>query len=348
MQTDAASSARPTRRKRTLPPPSNTLVIVLPPLLLSDSLLPLLHKHFESYGNLLSWTPIHAWQRVVAVYEREDEARDARVEMDGFVWEDDDEVEPGHVPQPIRIFYGPPFTISRLSATSSDPSQDPVLLTVPSSGKNFLISPPGSPPVGWEQTAEDAPNAQVFHPEDAVQPVQVALDGTFSAGWADELARALRFLSVDAGGGADSDDDDRPPAAAAGGADPSEVDHPEQQTTHLVLPPSLPSASSSAPPRPAVTVSSPAPSSSSSPAPSRPPGSDRAPRDIQQVKAGLESMLGRKRSMSSLRSGNRSRSGSDASLVAPPTEETLGGGGLGALGAGGGARITPTARPPLA
>lgn len=47
-------------------------------------------------------------------------------------------------------------------------------LPVPDTDKNFLISPPGSPPVGWESIREDPPNATTL---------------------ADDLARALENLS---------------------------------------------------------------------------------------------------------------------------------------------------------
>jgi calcipressin-2 len=56
-----------------------------------------------------------------------------------------------------------------------DPSEH--YLQPPQQEKNFLISPPGSPPVGWEQVREDPPNA---------------------APLAEDLIQALRKLEVDA------------------------------------------------------------------------------------------------------------------------------------------------------
>jgi len=50
-------------------------------------------------------------------------------------------------------------------------------LQPPQHEKNFLISPPGSPPIGWEQVREDPPNATPL---------------------AEDLIQALRRLEIDA------------------------------------------------------------------------------------------------------------------------------------------------------
>lgn len=154
--------------------------------------------------------------------------------------------------------------------------------------------------------------------------------------WADELARALRFLSVDSGGGDDEEEDEDEVLDDASPA--SNADEDGASSTKLVLHPApIPSLTVSSAPalRPAVTVSSPPastfPSSSptdspSSPTATPPPGATK----ISSVKATIESMLGRKRSFGDLR-GNEATSD-----------------GFGPTGAGGGARITPTARPPVA
>lgn len=76
------------RARRTPPAPTNVLVLVLPALLFSPGLLPLFHAHFASYGTLHAWTPLEKFGRVICVYDDEGEARRARDEMDGFVWED--------------------------------------------------------------------------------------------------------------------------------------------------------------------------------------------------------------------------------------------------------------------
>ncbi|BGP22562.1 hypothetical protein Rt10032_c08g3431 [Rhodotorula toruloides] len=337
----------PRRRSRRPPPaPTNVLVLVLPSLLFSPDLLPLFHAHFASYGTLHAWTPLENFGRVICVYDDDDVARRARDEMDGFVWEEDgDEGLPdGHVPTPIRAYYGPSFPTERLAYLQQSQTTPATHLEVPSSGKNFLISPPGSPPVGWEQVEEDQPNRRVWHEgeEPPSRGGEVDFEELKKAGagkdehWADELTRALRFLSVDSGGAEDDADDDE---VLGDATPPSDPDQDGTSSTKLVLHPApIPSFSVSSPlsapaVRPAVTISSPPASSIPSASPCDFPSPTATPPSgatkISLVKAMIESMLGRKRSSGDLR-GNQAGSN-----------------GFGDAG-GGGARITPTARPPLA
>ncbi|KPV75695.1 uncharacterized protein RHOBADRAFT_52730 [Rhodotorula graminis WP1] len=319
--TDARPQAQATRRRRARgppPAPTNSLILCLPPSRVLDPLLHLLHAHFASaYGTLHAWTPLVSFGRVVAVYATEDEAARAKGEMDGFVWEDEHERTVEH-PQPLRVYFGPTFPLDRLAylpRTAGHPPPASSLLEVPASGKNFLISPPGSPPVGWEQIEEDAPNRRTFHDGDASDD-EVDFDELKKAGggddgrWADELSKALRFLSVQGGGDSDDDELEGDDVGQEGDdevmADSDSGRQPRAPSTHVVLAPApIPPSSSNftrggpdSPTllRPAVTVSSPptAPrrDSSSSPPPTAtpPPGATK----ITSVKATFESMLGNK------------------------------------------------------
>ncbi|GAA5931797.1 uncharacterized protein JCM15063_001570 [Sporobolomyces koalae] len=309
----------PARTRRSKPVPTNSLILVLPQLLFSPSLLPLFELHFGRYGQMVSWTPLERLGRVLVVYDEVDDAANAKEEMDGFVWEDS---EPGssttksEPPEALRVFFGPSIPLPIPTSLSS------TLLAVPSTGRNFLISPPGSPPVGWEQLEEDAPNKQVWHESDEPEPVD--LGQTFSPHWADELVRALRFLSVDSDGPADSDADHIQLSDTA----PTDDLHSFSSKTQVILAPSTDS------PRPAVVVSTPPISTPPSHNGTPPPGAAR----ISSVKATIESMLVKKRSSSDLRGS--------ATASAPRTPGSsntmLGGDSIGP------ARITPTARPPIA
>ncbi|GAA6062474.1 hypothetical protein JCM10212_000009 [Sporobolomyces blumeae] len=317
-------SRSPNRPRRSKPLATNSLILVLPRLLFSPALLPLFHAHFGSYGNMLAWTPLERLGRVLVVYDEVADSATAKHEMDGFVWEDDHADEQayastsrsrgdGHAgqPLPLRAFFGPALPVPLPASLSS------TLLAVPTTSRNFLISPPGSPPVGWEQIEEDAPNKQLWHEQDEVDPQE--LGETFNDKWANELVRALRFLSVDSDGPEVPEDaeDER----HEGTRDPG------LPKTQVILPPSADS------PRPAVVVSTPPASGPPSQTATPPPGAAR----ISSVKATIESMLVRKRSMSDLRN---SPSGSS-------TPGSLGS-SLPGGDSGGGPRITPTARPPLA
>lgn len=234
--------------------------------------------------------------------------------------------------EPLRAYYGPPFPPSRFqhlpthaggpfaSSSGGTASAEQDHLSVPDSGRNFLISPPGSPPVGWEQIEEESPNIRTWHEGDeppTPRTRQVELDelskaASPDAAWADELARALRFLSVDAGVNDDDEEDEVEPFADG---DSRMRDDGEEEaggeehlgpTTHMVLapaplPPFHASLHASAPPasssaiRPAVTVSAPVPPPASAwDRPPTPPSTTATPppgaSKITSVKATVEAM----------------------------------------------------------
>ena len=55
----------------------------------------------------------------------------------------------------------------------------PSTLAVPALEKNFLISPPGSPPVGWEPVVEDPPNKDALASDliEALRRLQLSREG---------------------------------------------------------------------------------------------------------------------------------------------------------------------------
>lgn len=61
----------------------------------------------------------------------------------------------------VRVYFG--------AATNIEPKDEH--LNLPDAGKLFFISPPPSPPHGWEVKLEDAPNKQV-HAEDLAEALK--------------------------------------------------------------------------------------------------------------------------------------------------------------------------------
>ncbi|KII89403.1 hypothetical protein PLICRDRAFT_85238, partial [Plicaturopsis crispa FD-325 SS-3] len=126
---------------------TNTLAITpIPKDFFHPLILDTLRTHFESFGPLSHWVPLSGFARIIIVYYSEDHAEQAKVTSDPLILEE----------TPIR----PEI---KLRVYRADPSptafSDADLLRPPPIEKNFLISPPGSPPVGWEPVKEDPPNA---------------------------------------------------------------------------------------------------------------------------------------------------------------------------------------------
>ncbi|PWN19762.1 hypothetical protein BCV69DRAFT_313506 [Microstroma glucosiphilum] len=170
-------------------------------------------------------------------------------------------------------------------------------LLPPITDRNFLISPPGSPPIGWEPIKEDPPNRETL---------------------AVDLMEALRKLGREMGADEAADDDQEGERAAEAEANDSKGRRSAGPGhVHVVLPAThrrLPSlAGDESPLIPAVTVQAYDDDEAGENV-----SANKSKPDITQVKATVDALRG-------------------------PSE----GYGEG-LGLGGGNRITPTGRPPLA
>lgn len=118
-----------------------------------------------------AFAPLKSFRRIVISFFSEDAAVEVRRIWDG-------EMVLG---ERLKVFYG---QNTPLEAKDEH-------LNLPDAGKLFFISPPPSPPAGWEVRLEDAPNKQVHaedladalaklrhHPENEIQsPVSPAVSG---------------------------------------------------------------------------------------------------------------------------------------------------------------------------
>ncbi|KAI1388884.1 Calcipressin-domain-containing protein [Hypoxylon trugodes] len=129
-------------------PPSNTLLITN----LNDTEifrpdnLQTLRELISGTAPIYTWSPLKSFRRIVVSFFDEEAAIRVRSVWDG-------EAIMG---ERCRVYFGQP--------TPLDLHKDDTL-KLPDAGKLFFISPPPSPPHGWEMKLEDAPNKQV-HAED--------------------------------------------------------------------------------------------------------------------------------------------------------------------------------------
>ncbi|KAF8979814.1 carbohydrate-binding module 1 protein [Entomortierella lignicola] len=95
----------------------------------------------ESFGEVYYFAPIKSFYRVFVVYHSTFDAQRAKEQLHNTAFEG----------TTIRVYYGQHTEIS------VDPASR--FLHPPELEKNWLISPPGSPPIGWSQVREDPPNS---------------------------------------------------------------------------------------------------------------------------------------------------------------------------------------------
>lgn len=135
---------------------TNTLILSnLPVEFFIPHICSLLLSLLNTYGPMVRWTPLPSVGRAVVIFEDSEGASLAKAGLDRLVlpFEDSDvqgisrgqDEDDGTI---LRAIFGP----------VTDPMSEPETLAVPTTDKNFLISPPGSPPIGWEPIREDPPN----------------------------------------------------------------------------------------------------------------------------------------------------------------------------------------------
>ncbi|KAG7453115.1 Calcipressin [Guyanagaster necrorhizus] len=152
---------------------TNSLAVTsLPKAFFHPVVLTILKSHFERYGEINQWVPLPGFGRIIVVYTEEEHAEVAKIECDPIIVRGASDLSQII----LRVYRADP---NPLITTFGQPVPQANFLRPPAVEKNFLISPPGSPPVGWEPIKEDPPNA---------------------APLADDLIAALKLLQVQESG----------------------------------------------------------------------------------------------------------------------------------------------------
>ncbi|KAK1222470.1 hypothetical protein PQX77_014676 [Marasmius sp. AFHP31] len=145
-------SSTPTRDEERNSKRTNSLAITpLPKEFFHPQILLHLHAHFETFGTINQWIPLQGFGRILIVYEDEDVAEKAKGVSDPIVVKTGESERTEDIV--LRVYRADPNPL--ISAIESQNYH----LQPPTTERNFLISPPGSPPVGWEPIKEDPPNS---------------------------------------------------------------------------------------------------------------------------------------------------------------------------------------------
>ncbi|KAF2460605.1 putative calcineurin binding protein [Lineolata rhizophorae] len=128
-------------------PPSNTLLItnLRDPSIFHPANLSSLRSIIDETATIYAWSPLKSFRRIIVSFYTVEAAIAIRQKLDGE----------SIMGERVRVYFGEP--------TPTEPVDQH--LQAPKSDKLFFISPPPSPPHGWEMRNEEPPNKEV-HAED--------------------------------------------------------------------------------------------------------------------------------------------------------------------------------------
>jgi hypothetical protein len=126
-------------------PPSNTLLITqLEDIhIFHPASLTTIRQHISSIAPLHSFSPLKSFRRIICSFYDTESAIRIRQHLDGAAILGETRA---------RVYFGEPTAIG----------EQKKYLERPDAGRLFFISPPPSPPVGWEMRNEDPPNKEVY------------------------------------------------------------------------------------------------------------------------------------------------------------------------------------------
>ena len=135
-------------------PPSNTLLITRldDPKIFHAASIATIREHINSIAPLNSFSPLKSMHRIIVSFFNEQDAVKVRQQIDGTAFLSS---------SIAKCYFGEPTPIDNNTK----------YLDRPDAGRLFFISPPPSPPVGWEMRHEDPPNREV-HAEDLASKLQ--------------------------------------------------------------------------------------------------------------------------------------------------------------------------------
>jgi hypothetical protein len=130
-------------------PPSNTLLItnLQAPEIFTAANLQSIQQAINDHAAIHTFSPLRSMRRIICTFYTVDDAITIRKVLDGE----------SVLGSRVRVYFG--------QQTKIDIADEERYLQAPKSQKLFFISPPPSPPMGWEMRDEEPPNKEV-HAED--------------------------------------------------------------------------------------------------------------------------------------------------------------------------------------